>query len=189
MILQEKDYIHKKKKKYLILSIIWTSMVIAIFIVGLVLTGTRANLFTVSACLLAIVASLFITRCISFGRYKDGDKERAKMLEDLKGNMHIYHSGIVPYDKGTAYFEHILVTTEKIYFIAYTKEQVEKYGKWVQEVLGGKGISSKQIKFLVAQDKDQMKKHTDRIEKELENCDTQKNPIDVYSNKINEILM
>ncbi|MBE6022365.1 MAG: hypothetical protein E7231_03910 [Cellulosilyticum sp.] len=206
MILQEKNYIGKQKKKYLIQSMIWTILVLGIFITGLCLTGTRSNLFTVMACLLAIVASLFITRFISFNRYKDGDEERAKLLESMQGNYHIYHSSIIPCLQGTAYFEHMIVTAKRIYFIAYTKEQVEKYRTHVEEVLGARGISSKDLCFLVASDSKQMDHHKKRIEKEIttsrqldveekksHQAESEKSPIEdtleAYSNKASEILM
>ena len=206
MILQEKNYIEQQKKKYLIRGVLWTMVVLSIFGIGLLLTGTRANLFTVSACLFAIVASLFITRYISFSRYKDGDLKRAQLLENMQGRYHIYHSCIIPYTKGTAYFEHMVVTAEKIYFIAYTKEQVQKYRLCVEEGLGAKGIGPKRLCFLVAKDDYQMESHMKRIEKEtvtshqqeaklLEGqlAESEKSPLEEalesYSKKASEILM
>ena len=64
MVLQEKNYIAKQKKKYFIWGMCLTLLVFGIFGVGLWLTKTRANLFTVSACVIAIGAALFITRWI-----------------------------------------------------------------------------------------------------------------------------
>ncbi len=193
VILQEKNYIAKQKKKYWVYSIIWTAIVFATFICGLVITKTRKNLFTVSACLTAIVASLYITRLISFSRYKDGDLERAELLEKISGESHIYHSALIPLDKGTACFEHIMVTENKIYFITYTKEQVTKYGQSIQNLLGQFGISAQHVSFLVALDVSQMKQHANRITKEIENRNHTKsetsNKLETYSQKISEILM
>ncbi|MBP3887481.1 MAG: hypothetical protein J6F30_07470 [Cellulosilyticum sp.] len=193
VILQEKNYIAQQKKKYLIYSIIWTAVVLVTFGVGLLITKTRANLFTVSACLTAIVAALYITRLISFSRYNDGDFERANMLESISGNYHIYHSAIVPLEKGTAPFEHIMVTESKIYFIAYTKQQITQYREDIKVLLGQFGIASQHLCFLVAQDVSQMKQHTNRIKKEMETISKHQGEgtdyLEAYSKKISEILM
>lgn len=191
MILQEKNYIHNQKKKYLLLSCVWTVIVLVIFITGLLLTGTRANLFTVSACLIAIVASLFITRFISFSRYKDADNERAEVLEHMEGQYHLYHSALIPYEKGVAFFEHIIVTSKRIYFIAYTKEQVEQYREWVQELMSVRGVATKYLQFFTAKDVAQMKNHRSRIENEIieDQNEEASTALETYSKKINEILM
>ena len=193
MILQEKNYIAQQKKKYLMYSVIWTIIVFALFGIGLLLTKTRANLFTVSACLMAVVAALFITRWISFSRYRDGDYERAELLEKMEGNYHIYHSAIIPLAKDVARFEHIIITENKIYFIAYTKAQVVQQREAVQELLANNGIASQYLCFLVAQDVNQMKQHTNRIKKEMENSNPSKetipNKLELYSKKISETLM
>lgn len=193
MILQEKNYITKQRKKYLIYSVIWTIIVFVLFVAGFLLTNTRKNLFTVSACLMAIVASLYITRCISFSRYKDGDSERAELLEKMGGDYHIYHSAIIPLEKETARFEHIIVSETKIYFIAYTKAQVTKQREAIQTLLAHWGIAPQHLCFLVAQDVSQMKQHTNRIKKDMENNhslqESSASKLDVYSKKISEILM
>lgn len=182
MILQEKNYIAKQKKKYFIWGICLTIVVFGIFGVGLWITKTRANLFTVSACVMAIGAALFITRWISFSRYRDGNEEIANLIETLPDEVQILHSAIIPYAKGTAYFEHIVVTGSKIYLIAYTKKQVEKYGAAVQEVLETKGILRKQLCFLVIQNVEQMKKYMPKIEEQEKSSND-------YGAKISEILM
>lgn len=187
MIKQEKDYIKKQKKKYLIASLFWSIVVLIIFITGLVLTKTRANLFTVCACVMAVVASLFITRFISFSRFHDCDEERASMLEAMNGTYDLYHSAIIPYASGSAYFEHVVVTGTSIYFIAYSQAQVEKYRTWMQELLGTKGIGSSHLYFLVAKDSDQLRHHINHIEKEDKLAG--KDRFQDYSSKVNEILM
>lgn len=187
MIKQEKDYIKRQKKKYLIASSFWSAIVLIIFVTGLILTKTRANLFTVFACVMAIVASLFITRCISFSRFNDCDEERASMLEAMNGTYDLYHSAIIPYASGSAYFEHVVVTELGIYFIAYTKAQVDKYRTWMQELLGTKGIGSSHLYFLVAKDAVQLRHHISHIEKEEKLVS--KDRFEDYSNKVNEILM
>ena len=75
-----------------------------------------------------------------------------------------------------------MVTSSKIYLIAYTKEQVEKYGAAVQEVLEMKGILRKQLCFLVIQNVEQMKKFMPKIEQQEKSSND-------YGTKISEILM
>lgn len=192
MILQEKNYIAQQRKKYLIYSVIWTLVVFTLFITGLLLTKTRANLLTVSACIMAIVAALYITRWISFSRYKDGDCKSAELLEEMSGDYHVYHSAIIPLTKDVARFEHVIVTGNIIYFVAYTKEQVVNHREEIQELLASRGIAMQHLCFLVAQDVNQMKQHANRIEKDMEKNHpkgTTSEQLDVYSKKISEILM
>lgn len=182
MVLQEKNYIAKQRKKHFILGLCLTLVVLGIFAFGLIMTKTRANLFTVCACVTAIGASLFITRWISFSRYKDGEEAIALLLEALPQADQIYHSAIIPYAKGTAYFEHIVVIGTKIYLIAYTKKQIEQHGKAVQEVLEMKGILRKNLSFIVIENVEQMKKYIPKMEQaEKSTCE--------YGSKISEILM
>lgn len=186
MILQEKNYIKKQKKKYLIHSCIWTVVVFVLFGVGLLLTGTRSNYFTISACVMAIVAALFISRFISFSRFKDGDETRACLLEAMKGNYQIFHSGIIIDASGTSYFEHIVLTSKSIYLIAYDEAKMKKYQLWAEKCLINKGIPTKSIHFLVALNEISMKNIAHRIEKDA--CVTNEK-LEEYSKILNEILM
>lgn len=186
MILQEKNYIRQQKKRYLIHSCIWTGIVFVLFGLGLHLTKTRSNYFTISACVVAIVAALFISRFISFNRFKDGDEAKAGLLEKMKGSYQIFHSGIITTTSGTSYFEHIVVTSRSIYLISYDEEKMKKYRLAAEKSLVNKGISVKSIHFLVAKNEVQMKNITLRIEKDA--CVTG-GKLEEYSKMINEILM
>ena len=197
MVKQEKNYIKRQKKKYLLAGIIWSIIVLIIFGTGLLLTKTRANLFTVFACVIAIVASLFITRFISFCRYHDCDEACAESLESMSGDYALYHSAIIPSNKGTAYFEHVAVTSQAIYFISYTKEQVMQYRTWIIEGLGSKGIGASHVHFIVAKDLKQMEQHVTRLQKTILDHPNsvhtdqaeEKGRLEEYSNRMNEILM
>lgn len=186
MILQEKNYIKKQKKKYLIHSCIWTVVVFVLFGLGLLLTGTRSNYFTISACVIAIVAALFISRFISFNRFKDGDETRACILEAMKGNYQIFHSGIIIISGKTFCFEHIVLTSKGIYLIAYDKEKVKKHQLWIEKGLISKGISAKNIHFLMAPNEVCMKNIALRIEKDT---GVMNEKLEEYSKILNEILM
>lgn len=197
MIKQEKNYIKKQKKKYLLAGIVWSLIVLIIFGIGLLLTGTRANLFTVCACVIAIVASLFITRFISFSRYHDGDEAYAKLLENMTGDYALFHSAIIPGQKGTAYFEHVVVMNQVIYFISYTKEQVKQYRTWIIDGLSLKGIGAAHVHFIVAKDIKQMEQHVARLQKAIldhpndvhSEQSEEKGMLEEYANRMNEILM
>lgn len=186
MILQEKDYIKRQKKKYSIHACIWTIIVFILFGIGVLLTGTRSNLFTISACLMAIVAALFITRLISFNRFKDGNEELVRYLEGMKGDYHLFHSGIVLDAKGTSYFEHIVVTSRNIYFISYDEQVVKKNRLRIEENMVSKGLSSKHIHLLVVSNEKQMKNIVHRIEKDAVYLDGK---LEEYSKIISETLM
>lgn len=186
MILQEKHYIKKQKKKYTLHACLWTAVVLILFGTGLLLTGTRSNLFTISACVMAIVAALFITRLISFSRFKDGDEKMGQVLEAMKGSYHLYHSGILLDTKGTVYFEHIVVTAQNIYLITYEEKTSKKGCSWVIERLSSQGVPSKNIHFVVIKNETQMKGLAHRIEKDA--CYTSEK-LDNYSKIMNETLM
>ena len=186
MILQEKTYIKKQKKKYLIHSCIWTVIVFVLFGLGLLFTKTRSNYFTISACVMAIVAALFISRFISFSRFKDGDEAKACILETMKGCCQIFHSGIIIDDAGTSYFEHIVVTSRGVYLIGYDEAKMKKYRSATERSLVNKGIPAKCIHFLIVRNEVQMKNIALRIEKDA--CITN-GKLEEYSKMINEILM
>ena len=186
MILQEKNYIRKQKKKYLIHSCIWTGMVLILFGLGMFLTQTRSNYFTISACIMAIVASLFIARLISFNRFKDGDEAKAHILEAMKGSYEIFHSGIIIDATSTSYFEHIVVTSRNIYLIGYNEEKVKKNRLATEKYLVTKGIPAQCIHFLVAKNEVQIKNIALKIERDA--CVTN-GKLEEYSKMINEILM
>lgn len=186
MILQETNYIKKQKKKYLIHSCIWTAVVCVLFALGILLTKTRSNYFTISACVMAIVAALFISRFISFSRFKDGDEEVACLLNRMKGSYQIFHSGIIIDASGTSYFEHIVVTSRSVYLIGYDEAKVRKNRLAAEKSLVNKGIPAQCIHFLIAKNKVQMKNIALRIEKDA--CVTNEK-LEEYSKMINEILM
>lgn len=186
MVLQEKSYISKQKKKYMMHSCIWTAVVFMLFGAGLLLTGTRSNYFTVSACIMAIVAALFITRFISYNRFKAGEAAKAEILEQMKGDYHLFHSGIILDSRGTAYFEHLVVTARNVYLISYEGIKTKGQYRWLQETLSQKGIPVKSLHFLLAENEQQMKSIARIIEKDA--CFTDEK-LDTYSKIISETLM
>ena len=64
-VIQEANYIRKRKKKYLIGSLISTGIMIFIFIIGIIITKTRNNVFTVLAALLTLVVAQYGVQIIS----------------------------------------------------------------------------------------------------------------------------
>lgn len=166
MVLQEKDYIQRQKSKYLKGTIIWTALVIGIFIGGLVIMGKRESYFTVFAGVLVIGAALNVTRLIGFGKYKDGNEKWALHLENMKGSFDIFHSAIIPDSRGTVFFEHVVITSKGVYFMSYDEACVKKNRLWLENKIQSKGIDMKQVHVVTIKDEQAIKSLAAKIEKE-----------------------
>jgi len=152
MVIQEKEYIKKQKSKYLKGTIFWTALVIGIFVCGLVIMGKRETYFTVFAGVLVVGAALNVTRLIGFGKYKDGDEKWAVYLEKMKGSYDIFHSAIIPDNRGTVYFEHVVITSKSIYFISYDDACVKKNRLWLENKMQSKtnNTNARSIRIMVS---------------------------------------
>lgn len=186
MVLQEKNYIKKQKNKYLKGAIIWTILVIGVYATGMILIGSRASYFTVFAGVLVVGAALNITRFIGYGKFHDGDEAMAQILENMKGSYDIFHSAVIPDNRGTAYFEHIVITSRSIYLITYDEVKLKKFRLWLENKLASKGIPMKHIHIMAIKDSVAMKNLAIRIEKDA--CYTS-NEQEEYTKIINSMLM
>ncbi|MDF2613581.1 MAG: hypothetical protein K0S71_1367 [Clostridia bacterium] len=166
MIKQEKDYIARRKKKFLSMSLVWAGVVLVIFIAGLMLTKSRNNYFTLMAAIFVLPLAQNITRFISFNRFKDPDPEFASVLEQMKGSYQIFHSAIIPDTMGTILFEHLIVTSKSIYFLSYNKNSIDTNSGWIQNRLSAKGIPLKQIHFIHIASINNIKNTALKIEKD-----------------------
>lgn len=185
MVLQQSNYISKQKKKYLIHSCIWTVVVFATFGIGICVAHTRANLFTISACLFAIVAALFITRWIGFNQYKECNSEWAKELEESFKEGTLFNCSILIQAKEVAYFEHILMLDEDIYFITYNEDE-KKLKPWLISYLRSQGVKEGTL-HLVNITSDSKFNH---FITKLKRKNLNKNQIATYDSKIiHDILM
>lgn len=140
MIKREKDYLVKKKKKFLAGSIIWSLIVFAIFITGYILNNTRSNIFTVVAAVLVLPIAQNLTQLLTLWKFKDPDFETSQQLEEIKGNYSLFHGVLVPDIKEIMYFDHILVTGRKIYCIIDKHAKLPEIKSMFNKKIKAKGI-------------------------------------------------
>ncbi len=186
MIVQGCHYIEEQKKKYLKHTLIWTAVVAVLFGIGLFLAGKRENYFTVIAGVLVLGIALNLSRYIGFRKFKDGKEVSAKILEGMKGSYDLFHSAIIPDARGTAFFEHIVVTSRSMYFISESSEMIKKYRLCLENKLASKGIPMKSIHFVHVDNEVQIKNLAIKIEKDA--CYTNEK-LGEYTKVINDLLM
>lgn len=186
MVAQGCHYVQEQKKKYLGRTLIWMAIVALLFFTGLFLEGKRENYFTVIAGVLVLGIALNLSRYIGFRKFKDGKEEVAKLLEDMNGSYHLFHSAIIPDTRGTAFFEHIVVTSRSIYFISQSAEMIKKYRLELENKLISKGISMKAIYFMPIENEEQVKNLIVEIEKDAYYTDEN---LGEYAKLINDLLM
>lgn len=186
MIQQEKDYIARKKKKYLTQTIIWSLGVACIFLIGLIVMGNRESYFTVFAGVMVMGVALNLSRWIGYRRFQDGNVLYAQSLEEMKGSYILFHSAIIPDVNITAYFEHIIVTTKNIYILSYDEERIKKHRIWLENKLQSKGLELKQIHFILLNSLDGVKNIVEQVEKDTCSVDEE---LKENAKIINDLLM
>lgn len=168
MIKQSQTYIQDKKKKFLYLGIVWGIIVAIMFAAGVVKYGERANTFTIIAAVLILPFAQNLTRFFSFNRYKDPKNTYASLLETLRGEYALYHGAILPDQKYTFYFEHVVVTEDRIYFISGDKNKVSPYKTHLVQRLEAKGIGHSQIYFMYADTEKGLKSIKQTIQQDID---------------------
>lgn len=186
MIKQEKDYIKKQKKKYGIYTLIWTVIVFGVFGIGIMLTGERANIFTIFAGFLVIGLALSLSRLCVYLKFKDGNAEYSTMLEQMKGHMHLFHNCIIPDARATILIEHIVVTSRNIYFLVYDEGVLKKNRLWLENRLKAKGMTFSEIHFIQLTHENSVKNAMMKIEKDA--CYTSER-LEEYTRLIEELIM
>lgn len=166
MVKQTKDYIKEKKKKHLLHSILWGSIMLAIFIVGLVVMKTRNTEFTLVAALFTLPMALNLTRYFAYRKFKDPNPKHASLLEHMKGTYNLYHSVIIPDSTTTLYFEHVVVTSRNIYFITKDEAVITKAKPILNVRLTPKGITQGAQRFIHASDTTAIKNACLKIQKD-----------------------
>lgn len=167
MIKQSKDYISKKKKKYLLFGIMWSMIVAAIFAIGVVKYGERANPFTVVAAVLVLPLAQNLTRFFAYSKYHDPSPVHAELLETLTGAYGLYHGAIVPDAKHNFSFDHIVVTHHNVYFIGADKKKNSVYKTELIKRLDAKGIGYSQIHFIYAETEKGLRAAVNTIQKNV----------------------
>ena len=186
MVVQTCDYVERQKKKYLKHTLIWAVVVAFLFGAGFVLAGKRENYLTVIAGVLVLGIALNLSRYIGFSKFHDAKISDAKILEGMKGSYRLFHSAIIPDTRGTAFFEHIVITSRSIYFIGQDSQMIKKYRLGLENKLMSKGVPMKGISFNQVESEVQVKNLVAKIEKDA--CYTSEK-LDEYERIINDLLM
>lgn len=145
MVIREKDYLKKTKKKYIKGSIIWFLIMISIFGIGYILNKTRNNVFTIVAAVLVLPVAQYLTKLIGVVKYKDPTVKESLKLESIKGEYNIFHSVIIPNKSSTMFLDHIIVTENKIF--CFLSQEHNKEKKDFINKSKVKGIDSNQLEF------------------------------------------
>ncbi|HHX59728.1 MAG TPA: hypothetical protein GX707_03160 [Epulopiscium sp.] len=148
MIKREKNYLTQKKKKYILMSVIWLFIMFGIFWTGYILNNTRNNVFTVFAAVLVLPAAQYMTQLFAILKFKDPDIEASNQLELIKGNYNLFHSVLIPDLTEIIYFDHIVVTGTKIYCIIDNVTDIAKQKEIFDKKIKAKGISLKAIVYV-----------------------------------------
>lgn len=148
MVKREKDYLKKQKGKYLKGTLIWLIVMFSIFGLGYLLNKTRNNVFTVIAALFVLPVAQDITKLIAILKFNDPDTKTSEMLEDIKGEYNVFHSVLVPDQSSIYYYDHILVTGNKIYCIIDSATNIPKRKAVFEKKIKAKGIPLKTVIYI-----------------------------------------
>lgn len=94
-------YIKARKLRYLMLAVAEFAVVIAIFVLGYIQTGTKMNLFTVAAVVGCLPASKMLVEFITMAPHKSIDTDIYRELEEKAGLL-------------TRVYDLIITSTEKV---------------------------------------------------------------------------
>lgn len=148
MIKREKDYLTRKKRKYVIGTIIGLIVMFSVFGLGYFLNKTRNNVFTVLAAVLVLPAAQYITKLFAIIRFKDPDIKTSNSLELIEGSYNLFHSVLVPDQKTIFFYDHIIVTGTKIYCIIDNATDFIKAKEAFSKKMKAKGIPLKAIVYV-----------------------------------------
>lgn len=148
MIIREKDYIAKTKKKYTIGSLIWLTVMFSVFALGYFLNNTRNNIFTVVAAVLVLPAAQYLTLLFGLWQYKDPDPKTSEQLALIEGQYSLFHSVLVPHRANILYFDHIFVTGSKIYCIIDNATDLSNTQRIFNQKIKAKGIPLEALEYV-----------------------------------------
>lgn len=115
---------------------------IFIFIIGIIITKTRNNVFTVLAALLTLVVAQYGVQIISIIKYKDGDSKVAKTLSELPNNYVVWNSALLGDNIGMTFLEHIIITDKEIVCILDSMDKnYQANVKSMERIAQNKGIT------------------------------------------------
>ena len=187
MIKQCKTYAADKQSYYLKRVCLWTIVMLGIFFIGILITGSKANYFTVAAGVIVMAVALYLSRYIGFKHFKDGHAQWAQIMEDESSDYAVFHSAIIPNEKYTAYFEHVILTGNAFYFLTYDEKMIQKAHIDLENKLVNKGIDYAQILFFVLKDEADVKKVMETIKQNTPTVESAE--IERQIRIINDLLM
>ncbi|WP_058485085.1 NERD domain-containing protein [Defluviitalea phaphyphila] len=142
-VIQKADYIKKRKKKYFIYTVISFTLMIIIFLLGIIINNSKYNLFTLFAILFTLPVAQYAVQFISILKYRDGDIKVAKELEKLPDSYIIWNSALFADNIGMAFFDHIVFTDKKIFFILDKPSKTYKENlKTMKRIIENKGLKN-----------------------------------------------
>lgn len=131
-------YIENQKKTRLLLCIAGLIIILADFFTGLIITGTRNNLFTVTAIVLALPEGKFLATYLVFVKYKSTPKS---FFEKLEGKNNKYS---IAYDLVFSTKERVVQSYAAVigpdFVVCYSKDlklEANQYRKQLETSLEG----------------------------------------------------
>ncbi|OOB80478.1 MAG: hypothetical protein BEN19_04670 [Epulopiscium sp. Nuni2H_MBin003] len=148
MVRQATDYIPKRKKFFLIRTILWGIAIITVYLIGILITNTRAGIGTIMAAVMTLGLAQNLTRYLVFIKYSAPDLEIAKKIESID-DVEIYHSAIISSDRKDIYIPHILLKASEIFFIVYNKDTINQIDEHFYQKFIAKGIDRDKLHFII----------------------------------------
>lgn len=187
MIKREKDYLEKKKRKYLRGTLVWLIIMFAVFFTGYILNKSRNNVFTVVAALLVLPVAQYGTQLLAIWKFKDPQRNISEKLESIKGNYNLFHGVLVPNQKHILYIDHIIVTEEKVYCMISEQANMNYIKETMDKKIKAKGIPLKSVEYMGLNKTFNMEKLAKKIEKTL--LVQNKGNLEEYTQLIAQMMM
>lgn len=127
-------YINYKKKINLIIVIAGLIIIAADFFTGLIITGTRNNLFTVTAIVLVLPVGKFFATYLSIARFKSIPEQLYNKIEKLNLKYPVAYDCAMSTPKAMVFVEAMLIGPD--YICCYTSDQ-KADRKYFEEFLEG----------------------------------------------------
>lgn len=160
----EKGYISQVKKRSVIISALCLAWALALFIAGLFIFDSRANILTIVAAVLIIPFSQFVTHYILFAKFKSVSDELVEKVENTaKPGSIMYVDTVITSTERAMNLCFIIITGEKLIALDCAGDKkYEKTRDYIRELVKKKGYS---YKVIVEQDEE-------KFFRELRNSDS-----------------
>jgi len=168
-VIQEADYIQKRKKKYLTYTLIFFVIMMMIFLIGFIITRTRKNIFTVIAAVFTLVVAQYGVQFFSIIHFKDGDKKIAEVISNLPEDYIVWNSALLGDQIGMTLIEHIIISDKEIICLYDVKNNhYQKNLDTMKRIAQNKGLKE-YLKFIKIEE-EQLEKYIEQWSQyEIEN--------------------